>query len=89
MTGQVGVLFEHDDPRARLGLADTGIGFDLPVDHPEQRSLAHPIAPDQCDAVARAYMQVERIVIGPAEQPFAALLPSRLRMGGCAIGRAR
>ena len=74
MTGQVRILLEQHDAQGWLGLANAGVGLDLPVDHAKQRGLAHPVAPDQRDPVARSDMQVQRIVIGPAEQPFAALL---------------
>ena len=74
MTRQVRVLLQQHDAQGWLGFANARIGLDLPVDHAKQRGLAYAVAPDQRDAVARPDMQVQRIVIGPAEQPFAALL---------------
>ena len=71
---KIGILFEQDDARAGLDLARPCIGFQLAVDHAEQRGLPDPVAADQGQPVAGPDMQVERVVIRPAEQPLAALL---------------
>ena len=72
--GQIRVLLQQHDASARLDLALALVRFDLVVDQFEQRGLAHAIAADQGDPVTRADMQIKRVVIRPAEQPFAALL---------------
>jgi hypothetical protein len=74
MARKIRLLLQHDDARAGLDLAQAPIGFDPVVDQPEQSGLARAVAADQRKPVARADMKVDRVLVGPAEQPAAALL---------------
>ena len=81
VAGKVGVLFQHHDPRAGLHLALPLVGLQPIIDQPEQRGLAHPIAPDQRQTVARADVQVDIVLVGAAEQPATALLQAEIFPG--------
>ena len=70
--GEERILFEHDDPRARLDLALAAVGVDPVGDELEQGGFARAVAPDQRQSVARADVQVEVL-----EQPAAALLQAQ------------
>ena len=71
---EIGLLLQQHDPGAGLDLARAAIGLDPVVDQAEQRGLARAVAADQREPVARADMQVDVALLGPAEQPAAALL---------------
>ena len=70
-----------DDARARLDRAGAFVRFDLTADELEQRRLARAVAADQCQPVARGHMEVDIVLIRPAEQPAAALLESEVFPG--------
>jgi hypothetical protein len=72
VAGDVGFLLEQHDLGAGLDRALALVGLDQVRDQPEQRGLAHAVAPDQRQPVARPDVQVEL-----AEQPAPALLQAQ------------
>jgi hypothetical protein len=59
VAGEERVLFQRDDPRARLDRALAPVSLDLSGDQLEQGGLAGAVATDQRQPVARADVQVE------------------------------